>query len=160
MKYLVTGGCGFIGSHIVDKLINLGHEVVIIDDLSLGKETNIAHLRDNDKLLFCRQSICDDLDEIFEKGKFNAVFHVAALPRVQKSIQNPVETHHANVNGLLNVLDTCKKFSVKRIVFSSSSSIYGNQEKLPLVETMESDPISPYALHKLIGEYYCKQKEI
>ena len=156
MEYLVTGGTGFIGSHVVDKLLKEGNKVIIIDDSSLGKKENIAHLQENENLITYQRSICDDLDDIFKNNKINAVFHLAALPRVQFSIQNPEETHEANVNGTFNLLNTCRKFNVKRFVFSSSSSIYGDQEKLPIKEDALPAPISPYALHKLIGEQYCK----
>ena len=156
MEYLVTGGTGFIGSHVVEKLLKEGNKVIIIDDSSLGKKENIAHIQENENLITYQRSICDDLDDIFKNNKINAVFHLAALPRVQFSIQAPEETHEANVNGTFNLLNTCRKFNVKRFVFSSSSSIYGDQEKLPIKEDALPAPISPYALHKLIGEQYCK----
>jgi nucleoside-diphosphate-sugar epimerase len=152
-KVLVTGGAGFIGSHLVDRLVDMGCEVFVVDDLSLGKEENLKGVRD--KIKFFRKSVCDDLKEVFDEG-IDCVFHVAALPRVQSSIKQPVETHEVNVNGTLNLLDACRRFDVKKFVFSSSSSVYGDQEKMPLSEKMETDPISPYALHKLIGEHYCK----
>ena len=152
MKYLVTGGAGFIGSHLVERLINLGHKVVVIDDFSLGKEENL--IKDNNLTVY-RKNICDDLSEIFNEDKFDAVFHLAALPRVQFSIKEPIKTHNANINGILNLLDYCRRFNIKRFVFSSSSSVYGDQEKLPFTEVMNPNPMSPYALHKLVGEYYC-----
>jgi UDP-glucose 4-epimerase len=152
MQLLVTGGAGFIGSHLADKLLELGHEVTVIDDFSLGKKEN---LQNNKNLKIIKKSICDNLDDVF-KEKIDAVFHLAALPRVQFSIKNPIETHNANVNGTLNLLDTCKKFNVKRFIFSSSSAVYGDQKTLPLKEDMKPNPMSPYALHKLVGEYYCR----
>lgn len=155
MKCLVTGGAGFIGSHLVDRLVNDGHEVVVIDNFSTGKEENLSSHLANNQITIYRQSICDNLDSVFTDAHFDAVFHLAALPRVQFSIQSPIETHESNVNGTLNLLDTCRRHGVKRFVFSSSSSVYGDQDKLPLIETMTPNPMSPYALHKLIGEYYC-----
>ena len=152
-KILVTGGAGFIGSNLVDALVEKGYEVVVIDDLSLGKEENLEQVKD--KIKFYKRSICDDLSDIFKQG-IDCVFHVAAVPRVQYSIQNPKETHNANVNGTVNLLLFCKNYGVKRFVFSSSSRVYGDQEKMPLKEDMETFPISPYALHKLIGEHYCR----
>src|SRR3989344_7375686 len=96
MKALVTGGAGFIGSHVVDRLVSLGWEVVIVDDLSLGKEDNI-----NSKAIFIKRSILDNLDDVFSQNTFDVVFHVAALPRVQVSIAQPKETHDVNVNGIV-----------------------------------------------------------
>ncbi len=156
MTNLVTGGAGFIGSNLVDKLIELGEKVIVIDDFSAGKEENLEQHKDNKNLKIYRKSICDDLEELFEKEKIDKVFHFAALPRVQFSIQYPKKTHNVNVNGTLNLLLNGKKFCVKRFVFSSSSSTYGDQEKLPLKEDMMPNPISPYGLQKLVGEYYCK----
>jgi len=154
-KVIVTGGAGFIGSHIVDRLLELGNKIIVIDDFSLGKKENLAHQKDNPNLKICNKSICDkDILDLF-KG-VDIVFHVAAIPRVQYSIKNPKETNKANIYGTLNVLEACRKGGVKRVVYSASSSAYGDQDKLPLVETMIPNPMSPYALQKLVGEYYCK----
>ncbi len=151
--YLVTGGAGFIGSHLVDRLIADGHSVVVIDDFSLGKEGNIPA---RPELTLYRQSITEDLSNIFRKHRFDAVFHLAALPRVQYSITYPRESHEANANGTLNLLISARDAGVKRFVFSSSSSVYGDQPTLPLNESMHPLPMSPYALQKLIGEHYCR----
>jgi len=153
-KVLVTGGAGFIGSHLIERLVKDDHKVVVIDDLSLGREENLSSVKD--KIQFYKKSICEDLNDILEKEKFDCIFHVAALPSVQCSIAQPVITHEVNVNGTLNLLNLCKKHNVKRFVFSSSSSVYGEQKNIPLKEEMETKPTSPYALHKLIGEYYCQ----
>lgn len=151
MKIIVTGGAGFIGGHIVDALVNEGHDVHIIDNMSAGKEENI-----NPKATMHRVDIRDKeaLIPIFTGATY--VFHEAAIPQVQYSIEHPVETNDINVNGTLNVLEACRLNKVKRIVFASSCSVYGDQEKLPIVEDMIPDPISPYALHKHIGEGYMK----
>ena len=151
MKYLVTGGAGFIGSHLVDKLIELGHDVVVIDNLSTGNLKNL-----NPKANFFKEDVCD-----FEKISpiFNGVdyvFHLAAIPRVPLSIEDPVNTSRVNVLGTVNVFKVAIDSKVKRVVFASSSSIYGAQEKLPLVENMSPNPLSPYGLQKLIGEQYAK----
>ncbi len=151
--YLVTGGAGFIGSHLVDRLLTDGHRVVVLDDFSLGKKENLPKHKN---LKIYKKSICDNLVAIFKKYKFDAVFHLAALPRVQFSIAYPRESHEANINGTLNLLLAAKKFDVKRFVYSSSSSVYGNQAIMPLVETMPAKPISPYALQKYVGEEYCR----
>jgi nucleoside-diphosphate-sugar epimerase len=150
-KIIVTGGAGFIGSHIVDALINEGHEVHIIDNLSAGKKENI-----NPKAIFHLVDIRDKekLMPIFVGTEY--VFHEAAIPRVQYSIENPIETNEVNVIGLLNVLEVSKLNNIKRFIFASSSSIYGNCEQLPLEESFLVNPLSPYAAHKYIGEIYCK----
>ncbi|MBW2966181.1 SDR family oxidoreductase [Candidatus Woesearchaeota archaeon] len=154
-KVIVTGGAGFIGSHLVDRLLELENQVIVIDDFSLGKEENLSHQKDNPNLKIHNKNICDkDIVELF-KG-VNTVFHVAAIPRVQYSIKNPEQTNKANINGTLNILEACRKAGVKRFVYSASSSAYGDQETLPLTETMTPNPMSPYALQKLVGEYYCK----
>ncbi len=159
MNYLVTGGAGFIGSNLVDRLVKEGHRAIVIDDFSLGKEENIANHSnnpDNPHFILYRKSICDNLSSIFEKEGIDAVFHLAALPRVQFSIDYPQKTHEVNTNGTFNLLYACKQFGVKRFIYSSSSSVYGDQESLPMTEDMKPDPLSPYALQKLIGEEYCK----
>ena len=151
MNYLVTGGAGFIGSHLVDRLLLDKHDVTVIDDFSTGQVENLASRR----VKIITAHITDDLSSIFKKYQFDVVFHLAAIPRVQLSIDHPAKTHHTNINGVFNLLMACKEFKVKRFVFASSSSVYGNQAKLPLEETMIPNPVSPYALHKLVGEQYC-----
>ena len=155
IKSLVTGGAGFIGSHLVDRLLKLGHEVIVIDDFSSGKKENLEHHKNNSNLKIFAKNICDkNIEDLFKNVL--VVFHVAAIPRVQFSIEFPEKTNEANVTGILNVLELAKKAGVKRFVYSASSSAYGNQEKLLLIESMNPNPLSPYALQKLVGEYYCK----
>lgn len=145
----MTGGAGFIGSHLVDALLEAGKEVIVIDDLSGGKRErvdpkatlHVVDIRDYDAIA-----------PLFSGAEY--VFHLAALPRVQYSIEHPTETHAVNVNGTLNVLLAAKEAGVKRVVYSASSSAYGNQETLPLREDMLPAPLSPYGLHKFIGEHY------
>ena len=163
MRCIVTGGAGFIGSNLVDELVNDGHEVIIFDDLSTGSQYNL-----NPKAKFFKIDIADK--NVFDKKRIrdysmadimtgvDVVFHLAALARVQPSIENPIEYHNTNINGTLNMLDACRKYGVKRFVFSSSSSVYGDvrEEDLPTSENSELNPMSPYALHKLVGEQYCK----
>lgn len=150
-KVVVTGGAGFIGSHITDALVDEGYEVHIIDNLSNGKKENI-----NPKAVFHKADICDykKIASIFKGAKY--VFHEAALPRVQFSIENPLESNDANVVGTLNVLVASKEAGVKRLVYAASSSAYGDPIKLPLIETMPANPKSPYGLQKYIGELYCR----
>lgn len=151
-KYLVTGGAGFIGTNLVKKLLADGHEVVVLDNYVGGKK--------EERILSGAKYIDGDIRDEKDLEKtckgVDGIFHMAALPRVTFSVENPELTHDVNVNGTLKVLLAAKKSGVKRVVFSSSSSVYGNQEIMPLVETMIPDPISPYALHKMIGERYCK----
>mgnify|MGYP001272544137 FL=1 len=154
MNCLVTGGAGFIGSHLVDKLIDEGHKVLVLDDLSTGKKENI-----NKKADFMEWDISKNWDDIgITIENIDVIFHLAAKARVQPSIESPIEYHNANVNGTLNMLVAARNAGVKRFVFSSSSSVYGDIEEqdLPTTEDAHLNPISPYALHKSIGEQYCK----
>ena len=150
-KYIVTGGAGFIGSHIVDVLINRGDEVIIIDNLSSGAEPHI-----NPKAQFYQTDIrhIDNIDAVF--SNVDAVFHLAAMARVQPSIEDPALFHDVNVNGTFQLLKKCVDHKVGKFIFSSSSSVYGDPDKMPMVETMLPNPLSPYACNKLIGEDYCK----
>jgi len=151
MKILVTGGAGFIGSNLVDMLINEGYKVFVIDNLSGGKKENL-----NKKAIFYKDDIYH-LNKILPLFKeIDYVFHLAANPRVVFSVENPIESHKVNVDGTLNVLYASYKNKVKRLIFASSSAVYGNIKKLPLKENTIPHPISPYGLHKLIGEFYCK----
>lgn len=152
-KALVTGGAGFIGSHIVDRLLNDGHEVVVIDNLSTGKKENLnprAHFHEIDI------SDYDKIKDLF--AGIEVVFHTAALARLTPSVKNPLPAHAANVTGTLNVLWAAKNAGVKKFIFSSTSSLYGDQpaENYPLKETLEVQFKSPYSVQKLIGEKYCE----
>jgi len=152
MKILVTGGAGFIGSHLVDALIERGHKVVVIDNLSTGKKENV-----NKKAKFYKIDICSPkIKEIFKKEKPEVVFHLAALPRVPLSVKDPVLTSKVNILGTVNIFKASVDFKVKRIIFASSSSVYGDQKKLPLREDMIPNPISPYGLQKLVCEQFAK----
>lgn len=151
MKILVTGGAGFIGSHLADELIKEGHQVVVIDNLSTGKKEFI-----NPKAEFHKSDI-RNLEEIKPLFKgIDAVFHLAAQPRIQPSIINPVESHSNNVVGTLNVLVASRDAKIKKFIYSASSSAYGDQKELPLKEDMTPGPKSPYSVFKLVGEQYCK----
>ena len=150
-KVIVTGGAGFIGSHLTERLLKEGCRVTVIDDLSEGKWENLPK---DPKLTKYKVSILDDISK-FVKGQ-DVVFHLAALPRLKRSIDDPLQTHKVNVDGTLNLLLTAKEHNVKRFVFASSSSVYGDQDRLPLTENMKPNPLVPYSLQKLIGEEYCK----
>ncbi|GIV17802.1 MAG: epimerase [Armatimonadota bacterium] len=154
MRILVTGGAGFIGSHIVEKLVGLGHEVIVLDDLSTGREENIAHLQDS--VTFIKGSITARalLSRLMEGVQ--VVFHQAALGSVPRSVEDPATTHEVNITGTFNVLLAARDAGVKRVVYAASSSAYGDTPTLPKVETMLPNPLSPYAVSKLVGEYYCQ----
>ncbi len=149
MNYLVTGGAGFIGSHLVDRLLKDGHKVTVIDNFSTGKKENL-------KLPAIERDVCENLDDIFQSGNFDAVFHLAALPLVQLSIEQPQKTNHISVDGTINLLETIIEFGVERFVFTSSSAAYGDQEILPIAETALPQPSSPYGIQKLSAEHYCR----
>ena len=150
-KILISGGAGFIGSHLVDAMVEKGHEVFVIDNLSTGKKENI-----NPKAKFFNLDLRDfeKIKPAFEGVDF--VFHLAALPRVPLSVAKPRETNEINVTATLNALVAAKDARVKRFIYSSSSSAYGTDNDLPLKESMRASPISPYALQKYVGELYCR----
>lgn len=154
MKYLVTGGAGFIGSNLAEELVQLGHKVIVIDDLSTGNLNNIKDFED--KIEFVKGSILNS--NLLRKcmSGCNGVFHQAAIPSVSRSLLNPKATSEANIEGTLNVLVTARDLKIKKIVFASSSSVYGDTVILPKQEEMEPSPKSPYALTKLVGEKYCE----
>jgi UDP-glucose 4-epimerase len=152
MQYLVTGGAGFIGSNTVDELVRRGHGVTVLDDLSAGKEANLEKVRQ--QITFLRGSITDP--EAVEKACRGAdyVLHLAARTSVPRSVKQPLETNQINVDGTLNVLVAARDAGVRRVVFASSSSIYGDTPTLPKHEGMPPAPISPYGVTKLVGELY------
>ena len=145
-KAVVTGGAGFIGSHLVDELTKQGVEVIVLDNLSTGKKENI-----NPKAEFIQCDLSKDRPLL---NGVDTVFHLAATPQVQYSIENPTDNN--NLHSLINILNISKKSGVKRFIFSSSSAVYGNPKYTPIDENHPINPLSPYALHKLIGEQYCK----
>ena len=149
MKYLVTGGAGFIGSHITKELVKQGNSVTVIDNLNTGKEENLMSIRD--KINFVNSSILDN--EVLEKTTkdIDGVFHQAALASVQDSFSKPKEYHDVNVNGTENILKLAKKNNFK-VVYASSSSVYGNPERIPIKESDNKNPINPYAETKLKKE--------
>lgn len=151
MHALVTGGAGFIGSNLVDALVGAGHHVRVLDNFATGKREYLNRQAEFFELDFT------NLDAIRPAFKdIDTVFHVGALPRVPLSIDQPRETHLANVDGTLNVLIAARDAKVRRVVYSASSSAYGEQATLPLHEDMRPHPMNPYALQKYIGEEYCR----
>lgn len=152
MKYIVTGGAGFIGSHIVEALAGK-HEVVVIDNFFSGKRENLSEFSDSVQVI--RGSITDlSLLKNEFKGA-DGIFHLAAIASVARSVDDPVTTHETNLTGTLNVLVAARDCGVKKVVFSSSSAVYGDDPTLPKREDMPPFPLSPYAVSKLACEYYC-----
>ena len=157
---IVTGGCGFIGSHLADNLIKLNFEVVVIDNLSVGRRENISHLNENSKFTFVDADISNfDLIEPIFRGA-DLVFHLAALADIVPSIENPTEYYKSNVTGTFNVLQACRKHKVKKIIYAGSSSCYGIPDEYPTKEIASIRPEYPYALTKNLGEqlvmHWCK----
>ncbi len=152
MKILVTGGCGFIGSHLVDALVELQHDVIVVDDCSANNEQFYY----NDKATYHKFSICDgkQLKEVSKKCEF--CFHLAAESRLQNAIKNPTRAVDVNVGGTLNVLEACKENNIEGLVFSSTSSIYGLTETLPTTEDERDNCLNPYASTKYCGELLLK----
>lgn len=152
--YLVTGGAGFIGSHVAEKLVRLGERVRVLDNFLTGKKENIASFLDQVELIegdirdfdVCRLA-CQGVDY---------VLHQAALPSVPRSVADPATSNEINITGTLNLLRAAREAGVKRFVFASSSSVYGDDDSLPKKEGREGRPLSPYALSKLTGEHYCR----
>lgn len=153
-EYLVTGGAGFIGSHLVEHLVAQGKTVAVLDNLATGKYENIATFSEH--ITFYQGDVCDD--EMVKKALSGVriVFHQAALASVPRSVKNPWATHRANIEGTLKILLHARDLGVKRVIFAGSSSVYGNSEVLPKVESMKPQPLSPYAVTKLAGESYCQ----
>ena len=153
MKVLVTGGAGFIGSHIAEKLLQLNHSVRIIDNLSTGNIKNIEHLLS--EIEFIKGDITNDRDVKIALKDVDYVFHQAALPSVERSVKDPLRTNEHNIKGTLNLLWYSVKMGVKKFIYASSSSVYGDSPTLPKKENFTPNPLSPYAVTKLTGEYYC-----
>jgi UDP-glucose 4-epimerase len=153
MKYIVTGGAGFIGSHLVEALAE-SHDVVVIDNYSSGKPENLNRV--HDRVTTVKGSITDLplLQKTFMEA--DGIFHLAAIASVTGSVDNPLASHQTNLTGTLNVLLAARDCQVKKVVFASSSAIYGEELALPKYEDMLPVPLSPYAVSKVAGEYYCR----
>ncbi len=151
---LVTGGAGFIGSHIAAALVGQGARVRIIDDLSTGHRENIGEI--GGEVDFVQASLCDGKKLVSALENVELVFHEAAIPSVPRSVEKPVETHEASVNATFSLLLAARERRVRRVIYAASSSAYGDQPQSPKREDMRPDPLSPYAVAKLVGEYYCQ----
>lgn len=155
-KAVVTGGAGFIGSHLAGELAKCGYQVIILDDLSTGKRGNIEPILTQGNVQFIEGSITNLslVNKLFQNVDF--IFHLAAIPSVPRSIENPLVSHNVNITGTLNVLMAARDNKVGKVVYASSSATYGDTPTLPKREDMPSNPQSPYAVTKLAGEYYCR----
>jgi len=151
-KHVVTGGAGFIGSTLVRKLLENGADVAVIDNLLTGHEKNLSEVRD--RIEFHRVDICDAAAIAPVIRGADAVYHLAAIPSVPRSIDDPEPSHRVNIDGTFNVFRAAAQGGVRRVIYAASSSAYGDSETLPKVETMLARPKSPYAVQKLLGEYY------
>src|SRR6202050_4496984 len=151
-KSVVTGGAGFIGSTLVRKLLKQGEQVAVIDNLFSGHEANLAEVRD--RIDFHRVDIRDGAALAPAMESADVVYHLAAIPSVPRSIDDPVPSHEVNIDGTFNVFRAAAQGGVRRVVYAASSSAYGDSETLPKVETMMPRPKSPYAVQKLVGEQY------
>ncbi len=154
MKYLITGGAGFIGSNIATHLVSKGDQVRILDNFSSGKRANLAHLNDDVEVI--DGDIRDFWTVVKAVEGIDYVLHQAALPSVPRSVKNPQTSNAVNIDGTLNVLEASKNAGVKKFVMASASSVYGEAEELPKHEVMVPSPLSPYAVTKLTCEYYCR----
>ena len=154
MLVVITGGCGFIGSHLAEKLVDLGARVTIIDDLSTGTLNNIKNIKNN--VNFIHGSITDKETCLTATKGADIIFHLAAFISVPQSLEQPHVCHTTNVDGTLTMLEAARINGIKRFVFSSSSAVYGNKNE-PCSEEMACNPESPYGYSKLIGELYCQQ---
>jgi len=159
-RYLVTGGAGFIGSNLVEALLRRGDDVRVLDDFSSGRRENLAAAADwaatgGGRFELIEGDLCEWATAQRAVAGAERVLHQAAVPSVQRSVEDPLRTHEVNATGTLGLLEAARRAGVKRFVFASSSSIYGESEVLPKVESMAPGPISPYALQKLAAESYC-----
>ncbi|HHT9155357.1 MAG TPA: SDR family oxidoreductase [Candidatus Tripitaka sp. YC43] len=151
--YLVTGGAGFIGAHLVERLLGQGETVRVLDNLDTGRKENLAHCLK--KVDFCKGDIRDKKTVEKAMKGVDCVLHIAAQRSVPRSIDDPLSNNEVNVQGTLNVLWWAKETGVRRVVCASSSSVYGDSQAMPLKESYTPSPLSPYAISKLVGEYYC-----
>jgi len=154
--YLVTGGAGFIGSHIAEALVSRGHRVRVLDNFSTGRTDNLSFGKAANALTVIEGDVRDGRAVTEAVRGVDAVFHEAALPSVQRSVDDPATTHAVNVEGTVTVLEAVRTLGVPRFIYAGSSSAYGESPTLPKKEEMAPAPLSPYAVSKLVGEYYCQ----
>ena len=152
MRALITGGAGFIGSQIAERLVRGGHSVRILDNLSSGKKANLSSFADDVELVLADVRDAPQLD--FHAAGCDVIFHEAAVVSVPYSVEHPQETHDVNIQGTLNVLEAARRRGVGRVVFACSAAVYGEEPTLPKTESMAPAPVSPYGVEKIAGEYY------
>ena len=151
MKVLVTGGAGFIGSHVVDRLIQEGHEVVVVDNLSTGKRKNVSRAAN----FYKADTQSSRLDRIFKKERPTVIFHLAAQMNVRKSTEDPGFDAQVNILGTINLLESAVRYGTRKVIFASSGgAVYGEQQIFPAPESHPTHPLSPYGISKLTGEHY------
>ena len=155
-KVLVTGCAGFIGSHLVERLLEEGHRVIGIDNMRTGNQSNMVSFSSHPEFSFIEADVCDPGLKLKLSSDIDLIFHLAAISSVTASIEDPILVNRNNVTGIVNVLDVARTLDVSRVVFSSSAAVYGNPEKMPIVEETPVDPLSPYAASKIAGEEYMK----
>ncbi len=153
-RALVTGGAGFIGSHLVEGLLAQGYDVRVLDNFSTGRRENLRHLVNQIELI--EGDVCNLTTAHTAARGMDVIFHEAALPSVPRSVKNPLESNQVNITGTLNILLAARDAGATRVVYAASSSAYGDQPTLPKVETMTPEPLSPYAIGKLTGEMYAR----
>lgn len=153
MNVLITGGCGFIGSHLANRFYKEGYDVYIIDNLSTGNINNLS-VKCKVYEIDIENPMCE---EIFKFNRFDVVIHLAAQASVNLSLENPYLDCKSNILGLINILELSSRYNIKRFIFPSSAAVYGENIELPINETDLKNPISPYGINKYIGEYYCKK---
>ncbi len=154
IDYLITGGAGFIGSNIAEHLVNQGRNVRVFDNFSTGKRHNIRSFEQKAEIVEGDLRRMDDVKRAVAGVRY--ILHLGAMPSVPRSVEDPLTSHDVNINGTLNLLMAARDAKCKRVVFSSSSSVYGDTPTLPKTEDMTPSPLSPYAAHKITGEYYCR----
>lgn len=161
-KIIVTGGAGFIGSHLVDALVGKAEEIIVLDNFSTGRKSNLGHVVDDIRLFDCDISEAGDWQKLFEDTDY--VYHLAALADIVPSIEKPDSYYKSNVDGTFNILEACRTYQVKKIIYSASSSCYGIPDEYPTKETAEIRPQYPYALTKNLGEqlvmHWCQLYEL
>jgi UDP-glucose 4-epimerase len=160
LKILVTGGAGFIGSHLVERLLDAGHDVVVLDDFSTGRERNLSYSSHRPNFELVRADIRKIPHSVVKRlGRVNRVCHLAAFTSVRRSVRQPVFTTEVNVTGTLNVLDTAARLKSERVVIASSAAVYGTPKAFPIVEDANIAPTSPYGASKAASELYCRSFE-
>lgn len=160
LRILVTGGAGFIGSHLADRLVNAGHDVIVLDNFSTGRPRNLSHSRGRSNFQLVRADICRIPRSFLKRlGRVDRVAHLAAATSVQQSVRDPVSTTEVNVIGTLNVLGAAKALRAERVVFASSAAVYGTPRAFPIAEDASISPISPYGASKAASELYLRAFE-